>query len=122
MEKDMIRSVEFYQAPDGRRPIQEFFGSLSGREMQKVAWTLRLLERLDTVPRQYLKKLTGTEDIWECRVKTPAGIYRIFGFLFEGGRFILTHGYAKKTQKTDPRQIARAERYRRDFLDRHRRE
>ena len=80
---------------------------------------MRLLERLDRVPTQHFKKLVGTEDIWECRIETASGGYRVFSFFFQGDRVIFTNGYSKKSQKTDPREIERAERYRRDFLSRH---
>ena len=57
------------------------------------------------------------EGIWEIRVKTYRSLYRIFCF-FHGEQLILTNAYAKKSQKTDPQEIARAEAARRDFLQR----
>ena len=114
----MIRLVEFYRTEDGECPVQDFLDVLDDKEVQKVLWVFRLIERLDRVPVNYLKKLIGTEEIWECRVSTQRGIYRIFGFFLGGNRLIVTHGYSKKTQKTDPREISRAERYRHDYLNR----
>jgi len=100
---------------EGRLSNQRFYG----KEAQKVLWVFRLIERIDRVPVKYLKKLAGSDDIWECRVLTRLGTYRIFSFFFRGDRLVVTHGYSKKTQKTDPREIRRAERYRLDYLRRH---
>lgn len=36
--------------------MEEFLDSLSDKHTQKVAWVLHLVERLDRVPEQYLKK------------------------------------------------------------------
>ncbi|MDB4698914.1 type II toxin-antitoxin system RelE/ParE family toxin [Candidatus Latescibacteria bacterium] len=115
----MARSIEFYHTEKGSCPIRDFLASVDGKEAQKVLWVFRLIERIDRVPVKYLKKLAGSDDIWECRVPTRSGTYRIFSFFFRGDRLVVTHGYSKKTQKTDPREIRRAERYRLDYLRRH---
>lgn len=41
----------------------------SDKHAQKVAWVLRLVERLDVVLQQYFKKLVATEDLWEIRTQ-----------------------------------------------------
>ncbi len=40
---------------------------IPGKQAQKVLWVLRLVEKLEHVPGQDLKKLINTEDIWEVR-------------------------------------------------------
>jgi len=51
---------------------------------------------------------------------TPQALnaYRIFCFFERNSVIILTHGFAKKTQKTPQKEIERAEAYRRDYLKR----
>ncbi|MHC4884895.1 MAG: type II toxin-antitoxin system RelE/ParE family toxin [Planctomycetota bacterium] len=115
----MKRIIDFYRTADGKCPVEEFLDSLDGREAQKVAWVLELIEDADRVNRKHFKKLVNTEDIYEVRVKTSRNIYRVFSFFFRGNRLVLTHGYTKKTQKTTQREINRAEEYRRDFFARH---
>jgi phage-related protein len=110
--------VIFYKTVGGKCPVQEFLDSLSGKTAQKVLWTLSLLEDLEIVPSTYLKKLTGTEGIWECRIQYVSNIYRIFCFFDSHSVVVLTHGLVKKSQKTPQREIARAESYRKDFLSR----
>ena len=114
----MSRIVEFYRTEDGTCPVQEFIDRLNGSDAQKVLWVFRLIERIDRVPKQYLKKLTGTHEIWECRVRTSSGAYRFFSFFVRGDRLIITHGYSKKTNKTDPKEIQKAEQYRKAYLTR----
>jgi len=117
----MPRNVTFYTTETGKRPVEEFLDSLEFKQAQKALWVLKLIEELDRIPSQYFKKLTGTEEIWECRVKTKSKAIRIFGFFVNGDTLVLTHGYAKKSQRTDARQISLAENYRRDYFTRNRR-
>ena len=114
----MSRTITFYKTSDGKCPIQDFLDSLSGKAAQKVTWVLKLIEDLDIVPSSYLKKLTGTEEIWECRIKFGSNAYRIFCFFAENSVVVLTHGFTKKSQKTPKTEIERAEAYKKDFLER----
>ncbi len=116
----MSRTITFYKTSDGKCPIQDFLDSLSGKAAQKVTWVLKLIEDLDIVPSSYLKKLTGTEEIWECRIKFGSNAYRIFCFFVENSVVVLTHGFTKKSQKTPKTEIERAEAYKKDFLERRR--
>jgi phage-related protein len=117
----MSKTVIFYKPIDGRCPIQTFFDSLPSKAAQKTTWVLSLLEDLDIVPSSYFKKLTGTEDIWECRVQFGSNIYRILCFFVDSSVVVLTHGFIKKSQKTPKQEIEKAEAYRRDFMERRKR-
>jgi phage-related protein len=66
----------------------------------------------------YFKKLTGTEDLWECKIQYSSNIYRIFCFFDSHAVVILTHGFEKKSMKIPRQEIERAESYRRDYLKR----
>ena len=114
----MSRMTIFYRTEDGRCPVEDFLNTLQAKEAQKVLWVLRLIEELDQIPSRYFKKLTDTEEIWECRVTIRSNTYRIFAFFPEGDTVVLTHGYSKKSRKTEKRQIKQAETYRRDYLKR----
>jgi phage-related protein len=113
------RDIEFYRTKDRKCPVEDFLGTLGPKETQKVLWVFRLIGKIDRVPANYFKKLIGTTNIWECRILTVKGTYRFFGFFIQGNKLILTHGYSKKTQKTDLREIRRAETHRQDYLNRH---
>ena len=113
-----MREVRFYATESGDSPIEEFLDSLTGKQAQKVVWVLQLVEDLESVPRQYLKKMGGTDNIWEVRVQVGNNIFRLLGS-FDGNQLmILTNGFAKKTQKTPRREIALAEQRKNDYLKR----
>jgi len=113
-----MRTVDFYHFPNGQSPVEEFLDSLTGKQAQKVLWVLQLIEELDVVPRQYYKKLVDSEGIWEVRVQFGNDIFRLLGFFDGGTLLILTNGFAKKTQKTPPHEIALAIRRKNDYLAR----
>ena len=115
-----MRTVEFYRLPNGNSPIEEFLDSLTGKQAQKVLWVLQLVEELDVVPRQYFKKLVDSEGIWEVRIQFGNDIFRLLGFFDGGTLLILTNGFAKKTQKTPPQEIAFAVRRKEEYLTRRR--
>ena len=113
-----MRAVNFYRRPNGKSPIEEFLDSLTGKQAQKVLWVLELIEELEIVPHQYFKKLVDSEGIWEVRVQFGNDIFRLLGFFDGGTLLILTNGFAKKTQKTPPQEIALAIRRKNDYLAR----
>jgi phage-related protein len=114
----MIRIVKFYKTSDEYCPVQDFIEGLSGKAALKVTWTLALLEELEILPSTYFKKLVNTDGIWEVRISLGSNIYRVFCFFAGNSVVILTHGLVKKTQKTPPGEIDRAEAYKQDYLSR----
>ena len=92
--------------------------SLTDDQAKKVTWVLRLIERLEIVPIQYFKKLTGTADIWEVRIQAGRNDYRLLGFMESGNFVIITNAFAKKSQKTPSREIELAEQRKQDYLRR----
>ena len=115
-----MRTVNFYRTKSGKSPVEDFLDSLSGKQAQKVIWVLRLVEELDVVPRQYLKKLGNTDDIWEIRVQFGGNIFRLLGFFDGTTLMILTNGFAKKSQKTPRQEIELATRRKNEYLSRKR--
>lgn len=79
---------------------------------------MKLLEELDRVPAQYFKKLESTGDIWEIRAQSGSNAFRLLGFFGGANSFIVCHGFAKKTQKTPPKDIELAENRKIDYLKR----
>ena len=113
-----MRTANFYRLPNGNSPVEEFLDSLTGKQAQKVLRVLQLIEELDLIPRQYFKKLIDSEGIWEVRIQFGNDIFRLLGFFDGGTLLILTNGFAKKTQKTPPQEIALAFRRKEEYLAR----
>lgn len=115
-----MRDVQFYRNASGDCPVEEFLDSLNSKQAQKVIWVLQAVKELDRVPKQYLKKLEGTDGLWEVRAEFGGDAFRLLGFWDAGELIILTNGFAKKTEKTPGREILIAEQRKRDFLARKR--
>jgi phage-related protein len=113
-----VREIRFYRTVSGRSPVEEFLDTLSGKQAQKLIWVLRLVEELGRVPEQYLKKLTGTEDLWEIRAQHGGDTFRLLAFFDGSDLVVLVSAFAKKSQKTPKQEIARAEERKRDYLSR----
>jgi len=76
----------------------------------------RLVERIDVVPKQYFKKLVGTEDLREIRVQFGGSSYRFLGFFDDTSFLVPTSGFVKKQQKTPLREIQLARERRTGYL------
>ena len=102
----------------GSCPVRDFLESLSEKAFQKVAWVLRLITELHRIPSTYLKKLKGSDDIWECRIQLGSDAFRLFGFFDGGDLIVLTHGMKKKSNKTPKDEIRSAESLKREYFRR----
>lgn len=76
--------------------------------------------RLGIIKKDYFKKLTGTDDIWEFRIADSDKWYRIFAFFTrtKDGKItivVATHGFEKESDKTPLQQIEKAKRIKKDF-------
>ena len=113
-----MREIRFYQTWSGREPAVDFIRSLSPRQQKKVAWTLERIEQDERVSAKYLKKLSGTNGIWEVRVHVAGDAFRLLGF-FDGPRLVvLVSGFAKKTEEVPQGEIETAHQRRQDYLRR----
>ena len=113
-----MRTIAFYRTENGKCPVEEFLDSLSDTHAQKVTWVLRLVENMGRVPEQFLKKLVGTDQLWEIRAQTAGNSYRLLGFFDGPVLMVLTSGFSKKQQKTPLREIELAEARRLNYLQR----
>lgn len=83
----------------------------------KINWTINLIEVMPRVSGVYLKKLEGTNGLYEIRIQLGSDIFRIFCFFDSGNLIILLSGFTKKTQKTPKREIERALRLRDEYYE-----
>ena len=86
-----MKEIVFYRTSSKRSPVEEFLDSLTGKQAQKAAWVLNIIEELDRSPTQYFKKLVNTDDIWEVRIQTGADAIRLLGFLWGNTFVVLTN-------------------------------
>lgn len=113
-----MRSIKFYRSESGNCPVEDFLRDLPDKQSKKIAWTLRVVRELEQVPTHYLKKLKNSDGIWEVRATIGNNTFRLLGF-FDGPELIvLTHGFAKKTNKVPKQEIETAEERKRDYYRR----
>ena len=108
-------SVEFYVDARGRSPVAEFLNALSIAERVEARNALRLLQEFGTLlGMPHARPLTGHRKLWELR----AGPDRLLYFAFIDRRFVILHGFRKRTQKTPASEIEIAERRMVDLQER----
>ena len=116
MKKYPYKAV-FYDKPDGTEPAKEFLDTLDAKMFAKMTRAIEVIKHGGTTVREpYSKHLD--DGIFEVRAKVGTDISRVLFFFFTGKRFILTHGFIKKTQKTPPSEIKLAKKYRQEYLSR----
>ncbi len=110
-------TVEYYRDSKGREPVADFINSLLVNTQAKVLRLLDLLSRYGVLLKElYTRQVRGK--IRELRIKDGEGAIRILYFTYTGRRFILLHGFIKKTEKISHRDIGIAEKRMNDFLQR----
>ena len=94
-----------------------FVRSTPLKVQEKIIYNYRKIEQgvMDTT---LCKKLEGTQ-IWEFRTLFNGNCYRLFSFWDTETEtlIIATHGIVKKTQKTPPKEIAKAEGIRKQYFE-----
>lgn len=94
-----------------------FLSSLDDKVREKIIYNVGKVEN-GILDKKLFKKLSGTE-IWEFRTLYQGNYYRLLAFwdTEEGAFIIATHGFIKKTDKTPPKEIARAETIRTEYFN-----
>ena len=103
----MTWKIVWYENLNGSSPVRSFVDSLDPKTKSRVISTVDLLEKYGVrIGRPYSKKLTGY-NLWELRILGQANI-RIFYVAVVNQTFVLLHGFIKKKQKTDKKEIKTA--------------
>ena len=104
-------AIEYVALPNGRIPAREFVDSLDEKAAARIdAFIERLRIYGNQMQGKFVKKLT--HEIFELRVKQFDRIFRIPFFYQPGMLMVVTSGFQKKTERTPPGEIARAEQLR----------
>lgn len=99
--------TEFYEDSRGRRPCVDWLGSLPGRDRSRIDHSIALLEAAGPLlPSKYCDRVRGK--LYELKTSVARMEYRIFYFSVTGRKFILLHGFIKKSQKTPRQEIEAA--------------
>ena len=94
-----------------------FVRSLPLKVQQKITYNFKKTE-LGVMDKELFKKLENSE-IWEFRTLFNGNCYRLFSFWDTETEtlVIATHGIIKKSQKTPPKEITKAEEIRKKYFE-----
>ncbi|MFD1393180.1 type II toxin-antitoxin system RelE/ParE family toxin [Lacticaseibacillus jixianensis] len=108
---------EFYTRPSGHDEFLEFLDNLKPVEKQKLVTIIAKTQKfgLQVAARQmWIRKIS--DGIFELRT-TGSNIQRGLYFHVEGSRYVITHGFTKKTQKTPVSEFNHAKELRKEYYD-----
>lgn len=93
-----------------------FVRSLPEKAQKKIVYNMNRIKHGE-VDKELFEKLSDT--IWELRTIFNNVKYRLLAFWDSETRslVVVTHGFTKKTQKTPPKEIAKAEAIRKEYLN-----
>lgn len=69
------------------------------------------------IPQKFFKHISGTDGLYEIRIKYQSNIYRIFCCFVEGNVIVLFNGFQKKSQKTPSNEIEKANKIMKEYFD-----
>lgn len=104
----MLRLLYFTTASN-RQPVKDFLDQQDVKAQVKIREVLQFFREYGFhLPDQYLRRMSGTNSLWELRAKYRGRQYRIFVARFEDDA-VLLHGIIKKTQKTPQQDLQTAQ-------------
>lgn len=102
-------TFEIYVSSEGKSEFHDFVQSLPKKDADKLVALINRIETfgmLTAMRQEWVKRLD--KDIFEIRSKVSSNIQRALYFQRVGQRYIITHGFTKKTQKTPKKEIEHA--------------
>lgn len=95
----------------------EFLDNIDDKAREKIYYNIKKAQFVND--NELFKKLN--DFIWEFRTLYNSKAYRLFSFWDKTESketlVVATHGISKKTQKTPPKEIKKAEEIRKQYLD-----
>lgn len=107
---------EFYIRPNGKNEFLEFLSELPEKDRAKLVAVIANIQEhglLISQRMEWIKKLD--DEIFEVRSKVSSNIQRALYFHVIGNRYIITHGFTKKNQKTPKNEIEHAKKLKVEF-------
>lgn len=99
-----------YTSEDGTSQFRDFLESLPPKDRAKLLATIEKVEEyglIEATRQRWVRHLEGA--IWEIRSQFANNIQRACYFHADCDCYVITHGFTKKTQKTPPSEIRKAE-------------
>lgn len=112
---------EILRSEDGSCEFDAYIRALPPKDRAKLAVVIEKTEHFGigvAIQQQWVKKLP--DGIYELRSHHGSNIQRALYFHEDGPRYVITHGFTKKTPRTPLREIEKAKRLRAEYEERQR--
>jgi len=117
-KKEGSWNIEYYETSNGRVPVVGWLQEMSKKEQALALGYIEQLARLGTEANYPLVRHLG-EKLYELRWKAGNRQHRIAFFAWTGRKFVLLHGFIKKTRTTPSKDLDLARKRMRDYERRH---
>lgn len=109
---------EFYIKENGRCPVKDFLDDLDlKKDVPYIENRMIQLEEHGYNLRRPLADILE-DGIYELRIKTINGAFRILYFFFDNNKIILTNGFKKKKGRVPATHLITAKEYRKKYYER----
>jgi len=96
--------IVFFITDSKKNPVLEFINKLEKKDQVKIFGSLKSIQELGfETPRVEFRQIDGK--LWEIKIRTSSGGYRIFYVTVSREQMILLHAYQKKSQKTPKKEL-----------------
>jgi phage-related protein len=94
----------YYKKRSGKVPVKDFINKLSKRSQVKVETCLKFLQEEETNAKNMVfRQIKGK--LWEIKIRTSDGSYRIFYTMLGEDIMMLLHAYKKQSQKAPKKEL-----------------
>ena len=108
----MMRQIIFFG-----NYFTNFYEKQAERVKTKNDYVLYLIAKEERVPVKFLKHMESHESLYEIRVTVGRNNIRMFCFFDKSKLIVVLNAFQKKSQKTPPKEIALAEKLRREYFE-----
>ncbi|PCF82835.1 type II toxin-antitoxin system RelE/ParE family toxin [Staphylococcus delphini] len=111
-------TFESYQRKNGHDEFIEWIKKLPKKDSAKLLRIIKETEVNGMLVAQRLKWVKKIDtNLYELRSKVGSNIQRAIYFHVVNGRYVITHGFTKKTAKTPLQEIEHAKEIRKEWYD-----
>ncbi|MCO6498186.1 MAG: type II toxin-antitoxin system RelE/ParE family toxin [Chitinophagaceae bacterium] len=93
-----------------------FYSGLDADVQEKIDWVFEIIKTVDIIPKKFFEHLSGSDGIYAIRIEFESNIFRVLCFYDKGNIIVLINSFQKKTQKTPPKEIALAEKLKKQYF------
>lgn len=117
----MIWNIELYKKPTNEEVVYNFIQSQPPKMRAKIEREIDLLEEFGAdLGYPHVDKVRGKDykKLWNLRIKQGSNITRIIYFSYINNKFVLLHGFVKKTDDIPDSELKIAKKRMEDYINR----